>query len=56
MKFSERWLREWVNPAVDTETLGEQLTFLGLEVDEIVLRASLLPESKASNNILMQTA
>ena len=39
MKFSERWLREWVNPAVDTETLGEQLTFLGLEVDEIVSAA-----------------
>ena len=36
MKFSEKWLREWVNPAVDTETLGEQLTFMGLEVDEIV--------------------
>jgi len=36
MKFSERWLREWINPSVDTETLGEQLTFMGLEVDEIV--------------------
>lgn len=36
MKFSEKWLREWVNPAVDTEALGEQLTFMGLEVDEIV--------------------
>jgi len=32
----ERWLREWINPSVDTETLGEQLTFMGLEVDEIV--------------------
>jgi len=39
MKFSERWLREWVNPPVDTETLGEQLTFMGLEVDEIVSAA-----------------
>ncbi len=39
MKFSEKWLREWVNPAVDTEALGEQLTFLGLEVDEIVSAA-----------------
>ena len=35
MKFSEKWLREWVNPPVDTEQLGEQLTFMGLEVDEI---------------------
>ena len=26
MKFSERWLREWVDPAVDTDTLAAQLT------------------------------
>ncbi|MGK0230960.1 MAG: phenylalanyl-tRNA synthetase beta chain [Gammaproteobacteria bacterium] len=39
MKFSEKWLREWVSPPVDTETLGEQLTFMGLEVDEIVSAA-----------------
>lgn len=39
MKFSEKWLREWVNPPVDTQTLGEQLTFMGLEVDEIVSAA-----------------
>lgn len=39
MKFSEQWLREWVNPPVDTETLGDQLTFMGLEVDEIVSAA-----------------
>ena len=36
MKFSEKWLREWVNPPVDTQVLGDQLTFMGLEVDEIV--------------------
>ncbi len=36
MKFSENWLREWVNPPVDTDTLSDQLTFLGLEVDEVV--------------------
>ena len=35
MKFSEKWLREWVNPAVDTDALAEQLTLLGLEVDGI---------------------
>ena len=35
MKFSENWVREWVNPAVDTETLCDQLTMLGLEVDGI---------------------
>ncbi len=33
MKFSEQWLREWVNPPVGTEELAEQLTSAGLEVD-----------------------
>ncbi len=33
MKFSEKWLREWVNPKVDSKELIEQLTMLGLEVD-----------------------
>lgn len=36
MKLSENWLREWVNPPVDTHTLSDQLTFLGLEVDEVL--------------------
>ena len=35
MKFSEQWLREWVNPALDSEALGEQITMAGLEVDAI---------------------
>ena len=35
MKFSEKWLREWVNPAVSTEELVEQLTMAGLEVDSV---------------------
>jgi len=33
MKISELWLREWVNPDVDTPALLEQLTMAGLEVD-----------------------
>jgi phenylalanyl-tRNA synthetase beta chain len=33
MKFSENWLREFVNPAIDSETLMHQLTMAGLEVD-----------------------
>jgi phenylalanyl-tRNA synthetase beta chain len=33
MKFSENWLREWVNPAMSTETLVHELTMAGLEVD-----------------------
>ncbi|MYE83608.1 MAG: phenylalanine--tRNA ligase subunit beta [Gammaproteobacteria bacterium] len=35
MKFSERWLREWVDPAVDTDGLCDQLTGAGLEVDGV---------------------
>jgi phenylalanyl-tRNA synthetase beta chain len=35
MKFSENWLREWVNPDVSTEELSEQLTMAGLEVDAV---------------------
>ncbi len=33
MKFSEAWLREWVDPPVPRETLFEQLTMAGLEVE-----------------------
>ncbi|WP_198263975.1 phenylalanine--tRNA ligase subunit beta [sulfur-oxidizing endosymbiont of Gigantopelta aegis] len=35
MKFSEQWLREWVNPDLSTSVLGHQLTMAGLEVDAI---------------------
>ncbi len=35
MKFSESWLREWVDPDISSETLLEQLTMAGLEVDSI---------------------
>lgn len=35
MKFSERWLREWVNPSVNTEELAHILTMAGLEVEAI---------------------
>ncbi|NHB56430.1 phenylalanine--tRNA ligase subunit beta [Acinetobacter sp. 194] len=35
MKISENWLRTWVNPAVDSDTLSNQLTMLGLEVDDL---------------------
>ncbi len=34
MKISENWLRTWVNPTVDSDTLAEQLTMLGLEIDD----------------------
>ncbi|NND61141.1 MAG: phenylalanine--tRNA ligase subunit beta, partial [Gammaproteobacteria bacterium] len=32
MRFSEAWLREWVNPPLSTEQLAEQLTMAGLEI------------------------
>lgn len=32
MRFSESWMREWVNPALNTAELAEQLTMAGLEV------------------------
>ncbi len=35
MKLSEAWLREWVDPPVDTATLAERLTMAGLEVGGI---------------------
>ena len=35
MKFSESWLREWVNPSVNREELSHQITMAGLEVDGI---------------------
>ncbi|WOE29375.1 phenylalanine--tRNA ligase subunit beta [Acinetobacter towneri] len=35
MKISENWLRTWVNPAIDSDTLSNQLTMLGLEVDDM---------------------
>ncbi|CAJ0993129.1 Phenylalanine--tRNA ligase beta subunit [Sodalis praecaptivus] len=35
MKFSELWLREWVDPAIDSAALAEQITMAGLEVDGV---------------------
>ncbi|GAB1151829.1 MAG: phenylalanine--tRNA ligase subunit beta [Shewanella algae] len=36
MKFSESWLREWVNPAISRDELTHQITMAGLEVDDVV--------------------
>jgi len=36
MRFSEAWLREWVNPPVDTASLSDQLSMSGLEVDALI--------------------
>ncbi|MDM8566082.1 phenylalanine--tRNA ligase subunit beta [Candidatus Halobeggiatoa sp. HSG11] len=35
MKFSENWLREWVNPSISTDELMARLTMAGLEFDNM---------------------
>jgi len=35
MKVSENWLREWVSPEWDVNTLAEELSLAGLEVDGV---------------------
>ncbi|MCB1751026.1 MAG: phenylalanine--tRNA ligase subunit beta [Gammaproteobacteria bacterium] len=35
MKFSEAWLREWVDPPIGTDELAHQLSMAGLEVDSV---------------------
>ena len=35
MKFNERWVREWVDPPIDTEELVERLTTVGIEVEAV---------------------
>lgn len=35
MKFSELWLREWVNTTLDSDALSNQITMAGLEVDGV---------------------
>ncbi len=39
MKFNESWLREFVNPPLSAEAIGERLTMAGLELDAIELAA-----------------
>ena len=47
MKFSENWLRSWVNPDLSSEELGHVLTMAGLEVEEL---AAVAP---AFNNVVV---
>jgi phenylalanyl-tRNA synthetase beta chain len=47
MKFSEQWLRTWVNPALSSIELSEQLSMAGLEVDSIV------PVAEAFSNVVV---
>ncbi len=39
MKFSEQWLRTWVNPPVSRDELVARLSMAGLEVDSVSLAA-----------------
>ena len=36
MQFSEQWLRQYANPAIDSDELAHRLTMSGLEVEESV--------------------
>ena len=47
MKFSESWLREWVNPEWDSNKLAEELSLAGLEVDGVE------PVAPAFNGVLV---
>ena len=44
MKFSEQWLREWVNPPLSTQALVSQITMAGLEVDSVEPAAAILSQ------------
>ena len=44
MKFSEQWLREWVNPKLSTQALVSQITMAGLEVDSVEPAAAILSQ------------
>ncbi|QCI20282.1 phenylalanine--tRNA ligase subunit beta [Buchnera aphidicola (Brachycaudus cardui)] len=35
MKFSEKWLREWINPKVDSSILYDQISNSGIEVESV---------------------
>ncbi len=39
MKFSEKWLRTWVNPDISTQEMCDQLTMAGLEIESVELAA-----------------
>lgn len=35
MKFSEKWLREWIDPKCDSSILCEQISNSGIEVESV---------------------
>lgn len=51
MKFSEQWLREWIDLPLNSEALCEHLTMLGLEVDSVAPAAPALPDTVVAGRI-----
>ncbi|QMV14754.1 phenylalanine--tRNA ligase subunit beta [Vibrio spartinae] len=49
MKFSESWLREWVNPSITTDELAHQITMAGLEVDDVTAVAGIFTGVKVGH-------
>jgi phenylalanyl-tRNA synthetase beta chain len=47
MKFSENWLRTWVNPELTSDELGHVLTMAGLEVEDLA------PVASEFNNVVV---
>ncbi len=47
MKFSENWLRTWVNPDLTSDELGHVLTMAGLEVEDLA------PVAPAFNDVVV---
>ena len=41
MKFSEAWLRQWVNPSLDSDELLFQMTMAGWKLTARSLRRSI---------------
>ncbi|MBT8437240.1 MAG: phenylalanine--tRNA ligase subunit beta, partial [Gammaproteobacteria bacterium] len=55
MQISENWLREWVNPPVDSDTLASQLTMAGLEVASLNVAAPALPGVVVAEVVAVET-
>ncbi len=54
MKFSETWLRELIDPPVDANTLADQLTMAGLEVEAVLSCKPLFTDVVVGRVVKMQ--
>jgi phenylalanyl-tRNA synthetase beta chain len=55
MEISENWLREWVNPPIDSDTLVSQLTMAGLEVESVRRAAPKLGDVVVAEVVAVET-